>query len=91
MTYICILNNIQYSMLKDGQSIIHVEIKDTHEHFYFGSLAAMFQDSRVKYLPGIKYQTFRKKGLSEDKPFENDLVIIRKSKIIISNHSESKE
>ena len=37
-------------MLKQDRTIIHVEVKDTHEHFYFGSAAAMFEDSRVKNL-----------------------------------------
>lgn len=27
-------------MLKQDRTIIHVEIKDTHEHFYFGSSSA---------------------------------------------------
>ena len=34
-------------MIKHDRTIIHVEVKDTHEHFYFGSAAAMFEDSRV--------------------------------------------
>ena len=49
-------------MLKHNRTIIHVEVKDTHEHFYFGSVAAMYEDSRVKNLLKIKYQTFRKIG-----------------------------
>jgi len=74
-------------MLKQGQSIIHVEVKDTHEHFYFGSAAAMFEDSRVKNLIGIKYQTFRTKKLSADTPYENEFLIIRKGTLNIKDHS----
>ena len=55
-------------MLKQDRTIIHVEDKNTHEHFYFGSAAATIEDSRVKNLLKIKYQTFRTKRISEDKP-----------------------
>ena len=63
--------------IKQDRTIILVEVKDTHEHFYFGSAAAMFEDSRVKNLLKIKYQTFRTKRISEDKPYENEFVIFR--------------
>lgn len=49
-------------MLKHNRTIIHVEVKDTHEHFYFGSVAAMYEDSRVKNL--LKSST-RHSGQSE--------------------------
>lgn len=65
-------------MLKQNRTIIHVQVKDTDEHFYFGSAAAMFEDSRVKNLLGIAYQTFRKKRISSNKPYENQYVIVRK-------------
>ena len=75
-------------MLKSDRTIIHVEVKDTHEHLYFGSVAAMYEDSRVKYLLGIAYQTFRTKKLSKDNPFENDLVIVRKGKLNTILHED---
>ena len=68
-------------MLKTTQSLIHVEFKDTHEHFYFGSLAAMFDDPKVKERIGIAYQTFRTRGLTEDKPYENERIIVRKGNL----------
>ena len=74
-------------MLKQDRTIIHVEIKDTHEHFYFGSAAAMFEDSRVKNLLKIKYQTFRTKRVSPDKPYENEYVIVRKGKLSTIDHN----
>ena len=61
--------------LKQDRTIIHVEDKNTHEHFYFGSAAAIFEDSRVKNLLKIKYKTFRTERISEDKPYENEFVI----------------
>jgi hypothetical protein len=65
-----------------------VEIKDTHEHFYFGSAAAMFEDSRVKNLLKIKYQTFRTKRVSVEKPYENEFVIVRKGNLSTIDHNE---
>ena len=76
-------------MLKQDRTIIHVEVKDTYEHYYFGSAAAMFEDSRVKNLLGIAYQTFRKKRVSETNPYENEYIIVRKGRLntILHNHS----
>ena len=86
-------NNVLYLrkqvMLKHNRTIIHVEVKDTHEHFYFGSVAAMYEDSRVKNLLKIKYQTFRTKRISEEKPFENEFVIVRKGNLNTIDHSRS--
>ena len=75
-------------MLKQDRRIIHVEVKDTHEHFYFGSVAAMFEDSRVKCLIGIAYQTFRTKKISEDNPFENEYIIVRKGNLLTILHED---
>lgn len=75
-------------MLKQDRTIIHVEVKDTHEHFYFGSAAAMFDDSRVKNLLKIKYQTFRTKRIDENHPYENEFVIVRKGNLSTINHAE---
>ena len=75
-------------MIKHDRSIIHVEVKDTHEHFYFGSAAAMFEDSRVKHLLKIKYQTFRTKRISDSRTYENEFVIVRKGYLNTINHEE---
>ncbi|MBQ6198557.1 MAG: hypothetical protein IJK44_04910 [Bacteroidales bacterium] len=73
-------------MLKHNRTIIHVEVKDTHEHLYFGSAAAMFEDARMRDLLRIKYQTFRTKRVSDQKPFENEYVIVRKGNLNTINH-----
>ena len=77
-------------MLKQDRTIIHVEVKDTHEHLYFGSAAAMFEDTRVRELLRIKYQTFRTKRVSEDRPYENESVIVRKGNLNTINHVSPK-
>lgn len=75
-------------MLKQERTIIHVEVKNTHEHFYFGSAAAMFEDLRVRDMLKIKYQTFRVKRISENKHFENEYLIVRKGKLNTIDHRE---
>lgn len=75
-------------MLKQDRTIIHVEVKDTHEHFYFGSAAAMFEDSKVKNLLGIAYQTFRNKRVSAENPYENEFVIVRKGPLCTILHGK---
>lgn len=89
---ICIIMNIfvvASTMLKQDRTLIHVEIKDTHDHLYFGSIAAMFEDSRVKSLIGIAYQTFRTKKISENKPYENKFIIVRKGSLQTILHGTS--
>lgn len=78
-------------MLKQDRTIIHVEIKNTHDHFYFGSAAAMYEDSRVKNLLGIAYQTFRTKHVTKDSPYENDFVIVRKGNLNTILHNKPVE
>lgn len=76
-------------MLKQDRTIIHVEVKDTHDHFYFGSVAAMYEDSRVKNLLGIAYQTFRTKHVTEGSPYENEYIIVRKGNLNTILHNKS--
>jgi len=76
-------------MLKQDRTIIHVEVKDTHEHLYFGSAAAMFEDSRLKDLLKIKYQTFRTKRVSPERPYENEHVIVRKGMLNTIDHNSA--
>lgn len=78
-------------MIKHDRTIIHVEVKDTHDHFYFGSAAAMFEDSRVKSLMKIKYQTFRTKRVSADHPYENEFVIVRKGNLNTIYHGSPED
>ena len=73
-------------MLKHKRTIIHVEIKATHEHLYFGSAAAMFEDPEISTLLKIKYQTFRTKRISEGNPFENEHLIVRKGCLHTIDH-----
>lgn len=74
-------------MLKQDRTIIHVEIKETNEHLYFGSAAAMYEDPRIKALLGIAYQTFRTKKVGPGRPYENKNLIVRKGELNTILHS----
>jgi len=58
-------------------SIIHLELLDTKEHYYFGSLKAL-TDMFGKDAIGITYGSLRSYISLNDYPFENKKCIIRK-------------
>jgi len=60
---------------KQERTVIHLQ-KDG-QHYYFGSLAAIYTKFSKNEV-GISYGSLRNYGLSETKPYQNKLVIIRK-------------
>lgn len=75
-------------MLKEDRQVIHLEIKETGEHHYFGSVSALF--AVFENLMGMKFQTFRAKAkdiFREDTPYENDEVVVRKGKLKTIGHN----
>lgn len=47
----------------------------------------MFEDSRMRDLLKIKYQTFRTKRVAPDKPYENEHIIVRKGNLNTIDHA----
>lgn len=70
---------------KFSKTVIHLIIKgDTRsndQHFYFGSVACIYDHFSIDQI-GITYGSLRNYGVSEDKPYENRNVIIRKGKLL---------
>lgn len=60
---------------KQERTVIHVQLDD--EHHYFGSLAAIYEKFTKEEI-GISYGSLRNYGLTEEKPYFNKCVIIRK-------------
>lgn len=60
---------------KQERTVIHLEING--EHYYFGSIAAMFDYFTAKEL-GAVYGTLRNYGLSTEHPYINKKCVIRK-------------
>ena len=57
------------------RQVIHVHILETDEHFYFGSIQAIYESFGKDYI-GIAAQTLYNRGL--DEKYVNDKVVIRK-------------
>lgn len=64
---------------KQERTVIHVEVNG--KHYYFGSLAAIYEVFDSKTL-GIGYGSLRNVGLSHEKPYQNKHCIIRKGVLL---------
>lgn len=67
------------------RQVIHVHILATDEHYYFGSIQAIY-DTFTKDDIGIAAQTLYNKGLNEK--YVNNKVIIRKGLLQQKRHTE---
>ena len=72
--------------------VIHLELKDSHQHYYYGSLKA-FTEEFGKDIIGIGYSALRNATPTEDKPFENGKCIIRRGvlKQVSTNRGKKSE
>ena len=62
---------------KQERTVIHLYLKETDTHLYFGSMANIFEFFGKEDI-GIRFGSLRNFGLSLNKPYENSNVIIRK-------------
>lgn len=67
------------------RQVIHVHVLDTDEHYYFGSIQAIY-DTFTKDDIGIVAQTLYNRGLSEF--YMNDKVVIRKGILQQKKHTK---
>ena len=68
---------------KQERTVVHVEYNG--QHYYFGSLSAIYTKFSPKDL-GIALGTLRNYGLKEEKPYQNSLCTDRKSTRLNSSH-----
>ncbi|MDH6311178.1 hypothetical protein M2451_004109 [Dysgonomonas sp. PFB1-18] len=68
------------------RQVIHVHILSTDEHYYFGSIQAVY-DTFSKEQIGIAAQTLYNRGL--DEKYVNDKAVIRKGILIQKRHSNN--
>ena len=66
----------QQNMSKE-MNIIHLYVKESNTHHYFGSLKAMYQYFDTEQL-GITYNSIRTRGIARTNFYENRRVIVRK-------------
>lgn len=79
-------------MAKDKfeKTVIHLTIKDKDVHSYYGSVSCIYEHYTEDEI-GIKYNSLRNFGISEDKPYENKNVIIRKGKLLTKDRKGQSE
>lgn len=63
-------------MTKQQRKVYHVEFKGTGRHYYFGSLAAIFDRFTVDQI-GTQIETFWYDHDFDLSPYQNDKVIVR--------------
>lgn len=68
------------------RQVIHVHVFATDEHYYFGSIQAIY-DTFTKDEIGIAPQTLYNRGLNEK--YINDKVVIRKGLLQQKKHSKN--
>lgn len=71
------VQNYRYMEKKEKQerTVVHLEMNEVH--WYFGSLAAIYQLFDKEDI-GISYGSLKNYGLSPEKPYKNKLCVIRK-------------
>ena len=62
---------------KQERTVIHLYLKESDTHQYFGSMANIFEHFTKEQI-GISFGSLRNYGLSPAKPYENKKIIIRK-------------
>ena len=79
---------------KFSKTVIHLifkgDTRSSDRHFYFGSVACIYDHFSADQI-GITYGSLRNYGVSEDRPYENRDVIIRKGKLLSKDQKNKKE
>ena len=65
---------------KFEKTVVHLTIKATDIHSYYGSISCIYEHYSDEEI-GITYGSLRNFGLSENKPYENKKVVIRKGRL----------
>ena len=74
---------------KRVRTVIHLQLLATDEHYYFGSIANMYEHFNADAL-GITYGSLRNYGLANNKPYVNKQCVIRKG-ILLSKSTKRGE
>lgn len=74
---------------KKERTVIHVYLKQSDTHHYFGSIANIYEFYSVDDI-GITYGSLRNYGLSSERPYENTKCIIRKGLLLSKKGNRGK-
>lgn len=75
---------------KKERTVIHVYLKKTDAHHYYGSIANIYEHMSVDDV-GITYGSLRNYGLSSNKPYENSKCVIRKGLLLSKSGNRGKK
>ena len=67
--------------MEKERTVIHLQMIETDEHHYFGSIANIYQYYTSEQI-GITYASLRNYGLSNEHPYKNKKCIIRKGLLL---------
>ena len=67
--------------MEKERTVIHLQMLETDEHRYFGSIANIYQYYTSEQI-GITYASLRNYGLSNEHPYKNKKCIIRKGLLL---------
>ena len=67
--------------MEKERTVIHLQMLETDEHHYFGSIANIYQYYTSEQI-GITYASLRNYGLSAEHPYQNKKCIIRKGLLL---------
>ncbi len=67
--------------MEKERTVIHLQMIETDEHHYFGSIANIYQYYTSEQI-GITYASLRNYGLSAEHPYQNKKCIIRKGLLL---------
>lgn len=76
-------------MEKKERTVIHLYIKKSDTHHYFGSLANIYEYFSAEQL-GISYGSLRNYGLSYEISYQNTKCIIRKGVLLSKSGNRGK-
>lgn len=93
MPYITYFCNKTIVVMKENEkkerTVIHLYIKESESHHYFGSLANIFEYFSPEEL-GITYGSLRNYGLSSENSYQNTKCIIRKGVLLSKSGNRGK-
>lgn len=75
-------------MIKQERTIIHLRFKESDKDFYFGSISAIYDTFDSKII-GVAMNTLYNFNLDVDKPYTNNIVVIKKGVLQTKEKSPS--
>lgn len=67
--------------MEKERTVIHLQLLNSDEHHYFGSIANLYEHYTSEQL-GITYASLRNYGLSNEHPYMNKKCVIRKGLLL---------